>query len=116
VSDDGSRLAYSTDNTGFRQYTLVIKDLASGELGPERIPKVVSAAWAADGTTLFYVVEDAAKRPYRLHRHRLGDPVERDALVYEEADEMFRIGVTRSKSRPTCSWKPRATPPRRCAS
>ena len=39
-------------------------------------------AWAADGETLFYVTEDAAKRPYRLYRHRLGGPV--DELVYEE--------------------------------
>ena len=30
-------------------------------------------AWAADNQTLFYTVEDAAKRPYRLYRHRLGD-------------------------------------------
>jgi len=27
VSDDGNLLAYSTDNTGFRQYTLTVKDL-----------------------------------------------------------------------------------------
>ena len=27
VSDDGWLLAYSTDETGFRQYTLVVKDL-----------------------------------------------------------------------------------------
>ena len=48
---------------------------------------------------VFYVTEDHAKRPYRLLRHRLGaDPVE-DALLYEEADELFRLGVWRSRSR-----------------
>src|SRR5437667_8739735 len=32
VSDDGNLLAYSTDNTGFRQYTLAVKDLRSGKV------------------------------------------------------------------------------------
>ena len=99
VSDDGSWLAYSTDNTGFRQYTLQLKDLRSGRLGPERIEKTVSVAWAADNQTLFYTVEDTAKRPYRVYRHRLGEPVEADVLVYEEPDELFRVGVGRSKSK-----------------
>src|SRR5688572_10405109 len=30
VSDDGHRLAYSTDVTGFREYTLYVKDLRTG--------------------------------------------------------------------------------------
>src|SRR5271163_3578734 len=32
VSDDGNLLAYVTDNTGFRQYTLAVKDLRTGEV------------------------------------------------------------------------------------
>lgn len=99
VSDDGNLLAYSTDNTGFRQYTLRVKDLRTGQLGPEHIEKIGSLAWAADGRTLFYTMEDAAKRQYRLYRHRLGEAAEQDELVYEERDELFRIGVGRSKSR-----------------
>src|SRR5467141_1592202 len=43
VSDDNSLLAYSLDNTGFRQYALEIKDLGSGRLFPERIERVTSA-------------------------------------------------------------------------
>jgi oligopeptidase B len=99
VSDDGNLLAFSTDNTGFRQYTLHVKDLRNGQFGPERMEKVGSVAWAADGRTLFYTVEDSAKRQYRLYRHRLGESAEKDELVYEEKDELFRIGVGRSKSR-----------------
>jgi oligopeptidase B len=99
VSDDGQWLAYSTDNTGFRQYTLQVKDLRTGKAGSERIEKTGSVAWSADGNTLFYTVEDAAKRQYRLYRHRRGEPSEGDTLVYEERDELFRIGVGRSKSK-----------------
>jgi oligopeptidase B len=99
VSDDGRWLAYSLDFTGFREYTLFVKDLFTGEVIPERIEKVSSVAWAADSATIFYVLEDEAKRPYRLWRHRLGAPVADDAFVYEETDALFRFGVWRSRSR-----------------
>jgi oligopeptidase B len=97
VSQDAKRLAYSTDVTGFREYTLHIKDLATGLLLPEQIRKTRSVAWANDSQTLFYVLEDESKRAYRLYRHRLG--IEQDDLVFEEQDARFSIGVQRSRSR-----------------
>jgi len=98
VSDDNSLLAYSLDTTGFRQHTLQIKDLRTGEVFPERIERVTSAAWAADNRTLFYTVEDeTTKRSYRLYRHVLGAS-EPDALLYEEHDERFRIDIERTRS------------------
>ncbi|HEX5134133.1 MAG TPA: S9 family peptidase, partial [Thermoanaerobaculia bacterium] len=99
VSDDGNLLAYTTDLTGFREYTLFVKDFRTGALGPERVAKVSSIAWAADNRTLFYVVDDAAKRPYRLYRHVLGAEPSADALLYEEKDEHFMLDVIRSRSR-----------------
>src|SRR5215475_11139624 len=54
ASDDGRLLAYSLDYTGFREYTLFVKDLATGALLADRIEKVSSAAWAADPAVLFY--------------------------------------------------------------
>jgi oligopeptidase B len=98
-SDDGRLLAYSTDATGFRVYTLRVKDLATGATLPDAIQKVDSAAWAADGKTLLYVMEEAAKRPYRLFRHPLGADPTKDPLVYEEKDQTFRLAVHRSRSR-----------------
>jgi oligopeptidase B len=97
VSDDGRRLAYTTDVTGFREYTLHVKDLETGALLPDRVEKVSAVAWAADGETLFYVTEDPAKRPYRLHRHRLG--AAGADLLHEEPDALFRFHVGRSRSR-----------------
>ncbi|HEY0789035.1 MAG TPA: oligopeptidase B, partial [Thermoanaerobaculia bacterium] len=81
VSDDGNFLAYSIDETGSREYTLFIKDLRTGRLLPDRIGRVTSIAWGADGQTLFYVAEDDAKRPYRLLRHRIGRRL--DETLYE---------------------------------
>lgn len=97
VSDDGNLLAYSTDVTGFRQYTLFVKDLRTGELLPDRVEKTISVVWAADNRTLFYTVEDEAKRPYRLYRHALGQA--EDALIYEETDALFGLYARRSRSK-----------------
>jgi len=99
VSEDGHLLAYSTDNTGFRQYELHVKDLRTGKVLPDHAEKVGSVVWANDNKTLFYTVEDAAKRQYRLYRHTVG-ATGADALVYEEKDERFNVetGKTRSKA------------------
>ena len=98
VSEDNHLLAYSTDTTGFRQYVLQVKDLRDGKTFPERFERVTSTAWASDNRTLFYTVEDeTTKRPHRLFRHVLGS-AEPDRLLYEEADERFRIGVERTRS------------------
>jgi oligopeptidase B len=98
VSDDGNLLAYSTDTTGFRQYTLHIKDLRTGEVLADQAQRVGSVVWAAGNRILFYTVEDeATKRQYQLFRHALGRPQGDDALVYEEADERFNVGAGRTR-------------------
>lgn len=60
VSDDGNLLAYSTDNTGYRQYRLQVKDLRTGRLLPDTAEKTGSVLWAKDNKTIFYTVENAA--------------------------------------------------------
>ena len=98
VSDDGNMLAYSTDNKGFRQYTLHVKDLRSGELLAERVERVGSIVWAADNRTIFYTVEDEEqKRQFQLYRHTLGTPHSEDVLIFEEADERFNIAAGRTR-------------------
>jgi oligopeptidase B len=98
VSDDDELLAYSTDTTGFRQYTLQIKKLATSETLNERFERVTSVAWAADNRTLFFTEEDdTTKRSYRLYRHVLGSS-DVPMLLYEEKDERFRISVERTRS------------------
>jgi oligopeptidase B len=97
-TDDGNLLAYSTDNTGYRQYKLQIKDLRTGQLLPESVERVNSIVWATDNKTIFYVTEDAVnKRSDKFFRHVLG--TDKTDLIYEEKDEMFDIGVGRSRDR-----------------
>jgi oligopeptidase B len=90
VSPDGNLLAFSTDSTGFRVYNLQVKDLRTGSMLPDAAADVSSVFWAADSKTLFYVINDSAKRPFRLYRHVIGTTV--PDLVYEEKDERFNVG------------------------
>ncbi len=62
VSDDGNMLAFATDTTGYRQYTLQFKDLRTGEIYPEKIERVTSVAWANDNKTVFYVTEEEVEK------------------------------------------------------
>jgi oligopeptidase B len=97
VSGDGNLLAYSTDNTGFRQYVLGVKDLRTGKVFSDHAEKVGSVVWANDNKTLFYTVEDDAKRQYRLYRHAVRTPGP-DDLVYEEKDERFDVEAGKTLS------------------
>ncbi len=100
VSDDGNLLAYTSDNTGFRQFTLAVKDLRTGKMLADHAERVDSVTWANDNKTLFYTVEDeVSKRSSQMYRHLVGTNGP-DTLVYEEKDEKFSIesGKTRSKA------------------
>jgi oligopeptidase B len=98
VSDDGSLLAYSCDNRGFRQYKLYVKDLRTGEVLKQLVDRVGSVVWAADNRTLFYTVEDEEqKRQFQFFRHVIDRPFEEAELVYEEKDERFNIGAGRTR-------------------
>lgn len=96
VSPDGSLLAYTADETGYRQYALHVKDLRTGQLGPENIERVTSVEWTEDGKSLVYAVEHPqTKRPYQVLRHAIGSA--HDEPVYEETDERFNVGVWKSR-------------------
>lgn len=99
VSEDGNLLAYSTDDTGFRQYTLAVKDLRTGQQLVDHAERVGSVVWAKDNKTIFYTVEDpTTKRQYRLYRHAAGTKGP-DDLVYEEKDERFDVYAFKSRSK-----------------
>ena len=99
LSPDGRLLAYSTDNTGFRQYTLHVKDLETGELLPDTAERVGSLAWAADAKTLFYATEDEqTKREDRLFRRVVG-AAGPGVEIFHEPDERFNLGIGRTRDR-----------------
>jgi oligopeptidase B len=95
VSPDATRLAYTVDHTGGRDYTLHVKDLARGTIDAWSIEQVASAAWANDSRTLYYVTMDETKRANRLWRHVVGSNGAAE-LLFEEPDELFDVGVART--------------------
>ncbi len=102
ITDDGRYLAYTTDTTGFRQYTLQIKDLDTGETlpgpaSPSPTERTGSVTWAADNRTLFYTVEDEQqKRQFQLWRGSIGQ-INHSVLVYQDDDERFNLGAGRTR-------------------
>jgi oligopeptidase B len=101
VSPDNQTLAYSVDTVSRRQYRIRFRKLSSGQEYSEEIRMTAGGmAWAADSRTLFYPVIDAETlRAYKVCRHELGTPAERDVVTYEEKDETFSVDVGLSRSR-----------------
>ncbi|MCR5886342.1 S9 family peptidase [Hymenobacter sp. J193] len=101
VSDNNEVLAYSEDVVSRRLYTLRFRNLVTGELYPEQILNTSgNAVWATDNQTVFYTKKDEATLlDYQVYRHALGTDPATDVLVYEETDNTFYTGVSRSKSR-----------------
>ena len=100
VSPDHRLLAYSVDTSGAEEFTLYIKDLATGELLAESIGNTsLAVTWANDSRTLFYTLLDHARRPCRLYRHTLGTSPTTDVLAYFEPDESFFLDINRTRSR-----------------
>ncbi len=96
VSPDARLLAYSLDETGALDYTLRVRDLASGQDLPVAIEKTEDAAWGNDSRTLYYLTKDEAKRTHRVWRHRLGAGTP-DELLLEETDELFWLGLGKTR-------------------
>ena len=98
-SDDGTMLAFSTDSTGYRQYTLQFKDLKTGKMLADKLERVTSTEWTPDGKYLFYGQEDAvSKRTDKIYRHTVGSSGA-DTLVFEEKDVLFGSGIGRSRDK-----------------
>jgi oligopeptidase B len=100
VSLDNRLLAFAEDTVGRRQHVVRFRDLATGELLPDRLENAeADLAWANDGRTLLYV----EKHPetllgFRVRKHVLGTPPASDAIVYEQDDESYYTSVYKSKS------------------
>jgi oligopeptidase B len=98
ISPDHRLVAFSVDTTGAEHFTIMVKNLETGEILPDRIEDVsFGATWAADNRTLFYTRTDEAQRPDRVFRHTLGTDPATDVLVYHEPDVLFRVGISRTK-------------------
>ena len=100
VSPDHRLLAYSLEADGSEAYSLRVLDLETREHLEAKIENTgTTLVWANDSQTFFYVVLDAAQRPYRAYRHVLGRSAAHDELVFDEADERFFVSLFAVRSR-----------------
>ncbi|MBV8985076.1 MAG: S9 family peptidase [Acidimicrobiia bacterium] len=100
LSPDHTRAAYSTDTEGNEVYSLRVRDLESGADLSDEVPGTYyGVEWSEDGQGLWYTTLDDAKRPWRVHRHRLGDDAASDVLVHQEDDAAFHVGIGKTRSR-----------------
>jgi oligopeptidase B len=101
VSPDNATLAYSVDNVSRRQYRIRFRSLQTGREYPEEINMTAGdMAWAKDSRTVFYpVIDPETLRSFKVNRHILGTPSDRDVTIYEEKDETFDVGIDLSRSR-----------------
>ena len=99
VTLDENLLAYSTDLVGDERYTIVVKDLRTGELLPDVIANTMGGAtWSEDGSHLFYSTVDDAWRPDKIWRHALGTDSSADVVVHHETDDRFWSLISRTTS------------------
>jgi len=98
ISPDSEWLAFCK-TVGRRQYTLRFKNLRTGEILDTAISDVESdLAWANDNRTFLYVakIRDLA-RPLR-QKARAGPRPRHDTLAFEQTEQEFLHGVSKSKS------------------
>ena len=100
ISPDNRLVAWAEDAVGRRQYTLRVKDLVTGTVFTDTVENIeANIVWADDNRTLFYIEKDPVTLlSKRVKTHVLGTAAKEDALVYEEADDSFYMGISRTRS------------------
>jgi oligopeptidase B len=100
ISPDNRWLAYCEDTVGRREYRLRFKDLATGDTLATAIADVESdIAFANDSRTVLYVAKDPETLlGLYVRAHRIGTGPEEDVLLFEQTDQSFYTGVSKSKS------------------
>jgi len=97
VSPDHRLMAWAADLTGSESYVIRVRELGTG-IDHDRLERTSGdIVWGRDGRFLYYIELDASQRPYRVMRHRLGEPQEADAEIYREADSGWFVGLDRTQ-------------------
>lgn len=91
VSDDHTRMVYTEDRVGDEDYTLIVKDLATGtELS--RLEDVTDeAAFSFDGEHVLFVRTDKSDRPCEVWSLHIASGEE--TLIYREPNEQYLVSI-----------------------
>jgi prolyl oligopeptidase len=101
ASRDGARVAWGLSEAGSENSTLRVRDVATGDDLPDRIPNTrhASVAWMPDGESFFYTRYPApgdvppGEEQYfcRVYHHRIGADPAQDPLVFGEGRDRLDI-------------------------
>jgi len=99
VSPDNNLLVFGVDEVSRRQYTLKIKNIATGEILPDHIEGTNGyGVWANDNKTIFYTFNHPVTLlSEKIMRHKIQSG-KKDETVYLEKDNSNYIGVSKSKN------------------
>jgi oligopeptidase B len=98
-SPDHKLIAYAVDTKGSEFFTVQIIDAETGALVDARITdNNGSFEWASDSRSLLYVWLDDEHRPRRILRRDVGGDGA-DAILHEQADPGFFLGLGATQSR-----------------
>ncbi|MEI6265498.1 MAG: S9 family peptidase [Sphingobacteriia bacterium] len=98
ISENNQLLAYGVDEVSRRQYTIHIKNLATGEVYKDAIAGTGGdPTWANDNQTIFYTSNNPVSLlSEKIKKHTIGAAT--DITVYEETDKSNYIGVSKTKN------------------
>ncbi len=98
-SPDHRLIAYSLDLNGSERYRIFVRDIAADAVIDGPIEDAGGhLVWANDARTIFYTAIDDNHRPHQIRRHVVGADAADDAVVYDEPDPGFFVGLGKSES------------------
>jgi len=100
VSPDNKWLVYGEDTVSRRQYSVMVKNLVTGEVIPQNIPNTsADYVWANDNKTLFYISNNQVTLlSEKVYKHELNSDPKQDVLMYEEKDKSNYISISKTKA------------------
>ena len=95
VSHNDTLLAYSLDTKGSEYYKIFIRDISTNKLVTKEIMDTSgSITFSLDDKYIFYSKLDENHRARKIYRHKIGDHLSEDYLVFEEKSEAFTVGIS----------------------
>jgi len=97
VSYNDKMLGYSLDLKGSEYYTIYIREISSNKQVTDKIEDTTGGiTFSLDDKFIFYSKLDQNHRPRKIFRHKIGDLVKNDELIFEEKSEAFSVGISLS--------------------
>ena len=95
VSHNDKLLAYSLDTKGSEYYKIFIRDISTNKLVTKEITDTSGGiTFSLDDKYIFYSKLDENHRARKIYRHKIGDHLSEDYLVFEEKSEAFTVGIS----------------------